>query len=109
MLDPITTQVALWLGAACLITLLGCLCTVGYHAATAWAERSRANTEIQKLRVREAEALADRAESEYQKALLERVGTVPAVPVNLPQEVLDKLAMDTLKKRFDSMRIKVEL
>ena len=105
--DPITTQVFLWLTAIVLIAVVICLCVVGYHAATSWGERARANSAVEDALARTAESNAKQAEAAYQLALLNRVGTDPQITLTVPQAQLDKLATDYVKRRIESIKVKV--
>lgn len=113
--DPISLQVFFWLSAVVLVTLLICASVVGHRTATAWGERSGSDAVKQKEIARTAEwnfrtadANARQMEMAYQKALLERVGEIPPISLSVPQEQVDKLAMDYVKRRIESVKVTVE-
>lgn len=113
--DPISLQVFFWLSAIVLMTLLICLCVVGFHTATSWSERNRSLVDVQKeitktaeAHARGAEANARQAEMLYQKALLDRVGDTPQFTLTIPQKELDNLAMAYVKKRIEAMKVTIE-
>lgn len=114
--DRGTQQALFVLSSVVLVVFIICLCVVGFRLAEAWGEKSNSKSIVEseiaraaEAKAREAEMYAKKTEMEYQKALLERVGTIPTITVNLPQEQLDKLALDSVKRRIESLKVVVEL
>ena len=111
--DPHSLQVFFWLSAVVLVTLIICTCVVGYRHASARTEVAEASIKVADAEARKAEALARAAESGYQQALIERAGKthvldLPPISLTIPQDQVNKLAMDYVRQRIQSLRVKID-
>lgn len=114
--DNGTMQGFIFASTIVLISFIICMCIVGFRLAEAFGERLGSKVGVEKeianaaaSKRYQAEAEVKKAETEYQTALLQRVGQMPPVQINIPQAEVDKLAMGYIKRRIEALKIDIQL
>lgn len=89
-----------------------CLTIVTYHHSTSIREVAQAKKEIAIQERLRSEAAAREVDSRVQLAYIERVGvppSIPAVAITLPQDELNKFALEVARRRINSLQLSLNI